>query len=436
MTIRVTASWIIRPSSATPATTLWLSPVDTLAPSLHHTRVVYMYRRNGADNFFDAVVLKEALGQALVHFYPMAGRLKWRKDLRLEVDCNGEGAVFVEAEYDGLMNEFGDFRPSPELSRLVPVANSSGEISACPLLLLQVTRFKCGGVCLGFSSEHHLCDGISVSHFMETWSGIARGVAVAIPPFFDKRAAGMCPRDRPQPKFKHVEYQPPPKIVAPLDDVEPRIPKSFPLNRDQINALKAKCANIAYTSFEAMVAHTLRNYCIARHVPRDQELKLYISVDGRTRLQPPLPRGYFGNAVFYATVVATAGELESDTLKVTANRIREAMARMDDEYLRSALDYLESRLVASPTTPIRQTYHYPNLTANSWARFNTLDTDFGWGRPIHYGFADPSNQEKIIIHPTTVKNGTLSVGISLTKNEMERFEKLFYRTFDDACSKL
>lgn len=47
--------------------------------------------------------LKSSLSRVLVDYYPLAGRLRTRNsvsvddDHKLEVDCNGEGAVFAEA---------------------------------------------------------------------------------------------------------------------------------------------------------------------------------------------------------------------------------------------------------------------------------------------------------------------------------------------------
>ena len=104
-----------------------------------HTPSVYFYRPNGATNFFDAQILKEALSKALVPFYPMAGRLKRDEDGRIEIDCNGNGVLFVEAVTDANIDDFGDFAPTMELKRLLPAVDYSGDISSYALLVLQVT---------------------------------------------------------------------------------------------------------------------------------------------------------------------------------------------------------------------------------------------------------------------------------------------------------
>lgn len=134
MKIDVKDSTLVRPSAATPAVSLWNSNVDLVVPNFH-TPSVYFYRPDGP---VDTAVMKAALGRALVPFYPMAGRLKRDEDGRIEIDCNAEGVLFVEAESDGTVDDYGDFAPTLELRRLIPAVDYSQGISAYPLLVLQV----------------------------------------------------------------------------------------------------------------------------------------------------------------------------------------------------------------------------------------------------------------------------------------------------------
>ena len=98
--------------------------------------------------YFDAEVLKETLSKVLVDFYPMAGRLRKDENGRLEIDCNDEGALFVEAETtEYSLSDFGGFEPTLELKKLVtPSWDYSKGLSSIPLFMVQLTRFKCGGV--------------------------------------------------------------------------------------------------------------------------------------------------------------------------------------------------------------------------------------------------------------------------------------------------
>lgn len=134
MKIDIKDSTLVPPSGATPAVSLWNSNVDLVVPNFH-TPSVYFYRPSGA---VDTAVMKAALGRALVPFYPMAGRLKRDEDGRVEIDCNAEGVLFVEAESDGTVDDYGDFAPTLELRRLIPAVDYSLGISTYPLLVLQV----------------------------------------------------------------------------------------------------------------------------------------------------------------------------------------------------------------------------------------------------------------------------------------------------------
>lgn len=149
MKIEVKDSTLVRPSAATPTVNLWNSNVDLVVPNFH-TPSVYFYRPTGAADFFDTAAMKAALGRALVPFYPMAGRLKRDEDGRIEIDCNAEGVLFVEAESDGAVDDYGDFAPTLELRRLIPAVDYSQGISAYPLLVLQV-RYWCRFLVLFFN---------------------------------------------------------------------------------------------------------------------------------------------------------------------------------------------------------------------------------------------------------------------------------------------
>jgi hypothetical protein len=117
---------------------IWMSNVDQVVPRTY-TPTVYFYRPNGSPDFFSMDILKEALSKVLVPFYPMAGRLKRSPDGRIEINCNGEGVVLVEAVTDSAIDDFVDVLPTEELNRLIPKVGYSQEISSCPPpLFLQV----------------------------------------------------------------------------------------------------------------------------------------------------------------------------------------------------------------------------------------------------------------------------------------------------------
>ncbi|KAI3759589.1 hypothetical protein L6452_07510 [Arctium lappa] len=432
MKIEVRESTMVRPAEETPRINLWNSNVDLVVPNFH-TPSVYFYRPNGATNFFDPKVMKEALSKALVPFYPMGGRLKRDEDGRIEIDCQGQGVLFVEAESDGVIDDFGDFAPTLELRKLIPAVDYTQGIESYSLLVLQVTYFKCGGVSLGVGMQHHAADGASGLHFINTWSDMARGLDLTLPPFIDRTL--LRARDPPQPSFDHIEYQPaPPMKIAPKPTDDQSVLETavsiFKLTRDQLNALKGKSKEdgntINYSSYEMLSGHVWRCVCKARGLPDDQDTKLYIATDGRARLRPSLPPGYFGNVIFTTTPIAVAGDLQSKPTWYAASKIHDALAKMDNDYLKSALDYLELQPDLKALVRGAHTFKCPNLGITSWARLPIHDADFGWGRPIFMGPGGIAYEGLSFVLPSPINDGSLSIAISLQAEHMKFFSKFLY----------
>ncbi|MBA0869201.1 hypothetical protein Goshw_024647, partial [Gossypium schwendimanii] len=345
-----------------------------------------------------------------------------------EIICNDEGVLFVEAETSSVLEDLignGDFTHN---SHLVPKVDYSGGISSYPLLVVQVTKFKCGGVCLGVGFQHTLGDGTSAIHFINSWSDTVRGVSPAIAPFIDRTL--LRARVPPTPKFHHLEYEPSPPLKAAESDLKPSTVSTFKLTVDQLNALKAKAAanssGTKYSSYNILAAHIWRCVSKARGLSDDQPTKMYFPVDGRSKLNPPLPPGYFGNAIFINALVTQAGDLNTESFLDTIKRIHEGLKKINDEYFRSALDYIET--VSDLSTLVRgpHTFRCPNLAVNSWFWLPMYEADFGWGRPIHSGPADVNHEGKVLILPTPINDGSLLVATRLGISHMPCFEKLLY----------
>ncbi|KAL6012187.1 hypothetical protein ACLOJK_002665 [Asimina triloba] len=427
MIINVKESTMVRPAEEMPQRYLWNANVDLVVPRFH-TPSVYFYSPNGSSTFFDPHVMKEALSKALVPFYPMAGRLHRDANGRIEIDCNAAGVLLVQADTPAVVDDFGDFAPTMELKQLIPAVDYSDDISSYPLLVLQVTYFKCGGVSLGVGMQHHVADGFSGLHFVNHWSDVARGLDLTIPPFIDRTL--LRARDPPTPKFKHIEYQPPPAMnKRPQPESGPVSVAIFKITRDQLSILKTKYKDgvrPGYSSYEMLAGHIWRCACKARELPDDQLTKMYIATDGRARLLPPLPPGYFGNVIFTTTPITVAGDLMNNPPTAAAGHIHNALARMDDEYLRSALDYLELQPDLTKLVRGAHTFRCPNIGITSWVRLPIHDADFGWGRPIFMGPGGIAYEGLSFLLPSPTNDGSMSLAISLQADHMIKFQKYLY----------
>jgi shikimate O-hydroxycinnamoyltransferase len=130
--VEVVESTLVVPSEETPRLGLWLSNFDVTAAKTH-TALVYYYPAptTAGEGFFSPERLRAALAKALVPFYPLAGRLGTDEDGRLQIDCHGEGALFLVARADCTGEDlFGNYVPSPKIRRMfVPIADPSNLMS-------------------------------------------------------------------------------------------------------------------------------------------------------------------------------------------------------------------------------------------------------------------------------------------------------------------
>ncbi|KAJ4844062.1 hypothetical protein Tsubulata_029254 [Turnera subulata] len=431
MKLKIKESNIVTPAQETPNHRLWVSNLDVLQ-GRYHVPTLYFYKFNGSSNFFDGNLLKDSLSKALVPFYPVAGRLGRDENGRIEIHCNGEGVLFVEAETDSALTDFGDFPPMVEYMQLIPKVDYSRGLSSFPLLVVQKTTFSCGGACLGTGMIHTLADGTAALQFINTWSDMVRGLSLSIPPFLERTI--LRARDPPKPTFHHIEYDPLPTLnnPAPDQDSRPTSVANIKIRADQINALKAKVMSskdkstkVRYSTYEILTAHLWRCACRARGLPDDQATKLNMPVDGRARLYPPPPPNYFGNVIFQATPVALSGELVSEPLVETVDRIHRAIKQMDNEYLRSSIDCLEELGNPSIVMQGKETSRCPNFKINSWLRLPFYAADFGWGEPV---CMRPGNvfEGKGYLLPTPTNDGGLTLAICLEADHMDSFQKLLY----------
>jgi shikimate O-hydroxycinnamoyltransferase len=418
-TVEVLTSEVVVSAEETPAGAIWLSNLD-LAARRGYTPTVYFFRSNGDPGFFAADAVKNSLARALVAFYPLAGRLGADATTgRIQIDCTGEGAVFVTAQsgrytLDDLMSEFAPCREMRDL--FVPPTPAPNP--PCPLLFVQVTRLRCGGVVLGQAMHHSACDARGAAHFFETWASIARGDADAAPvtPCFDHRLLAARPESAVT--YDHPEYKPEPEPVDAASASE-YASAIITMTKDQVAALRARCPGAS--TFRAVVALVWRCACRARALPPDAETRLYSMIDMRARLDPPLPPGYFGNAVIRTSVSATAGEVVSNPVGYAARRAL-AVTSQGDDYARSLVDYLEG--VDAMNLP-RSGISRAHLRAISWVGMSLYKADFGWGAPAFMGPALMYYSGFVYVMNTAGKDGDLALVLSLEPESMPEFRKVF-----------
>ncbi|CAI0452699.1 unnamed protein product [Linum tenue] len=459
--ITIKSSTIVKPSAQTWTGRMSLSELD-MTGAISHVDTLYFYAKPTVPQN-DAVLvdrLRHALSQTLVPFYPLAGRLDPIGGGRLELDCNAMGVEFIVAEAETASLEglgVGDLARSSgtKFQPLVPEVNYALPMKEWPLLLVQLTKFGCGGMCLCFNMSHIPADGLSGLHFLNEWARVARGEGIGTMPFHDRKVlrAGEPPLGR-QPSFDPAEFQRPPVMLpnvgctddngngagGPSDEITVARLK---LSKTKLLLLKEMAnkgnPNRPYSTYETLTAHTWRCACKARKLKPNQPTAVGVYVDVRRRLNPPLPDAYLGDAVFGVKAISLSGDLVNKPLGYAAETIREAVEKVDGEFLSSAVEYLKHQPDLTKFQDSHEVdgvrddgehheepfYGMPNLVVSSWLRLPLLGLDFGFGKEVYMDTTFDFDGDATLSHSQD-GDGSVVLAICFRSDHVDEFERLFY----------
>ncbi|CAO2163212.1 unnamed protein product [Urochloa humidicola] len=431
--VEVVATALVAPSEATPRQPLWLSNLDLAVPRTHTPLVYYYPALPSGTAAFAPDRMKAALARALVPFYPLAGRLGAGHDGRLQIKCNGEGALFVVARAADLTGDeiFDDYVPSPEIRRnFVPLAQQPGDASS-PLAMFQVTFLGCGGVVLGTAIHHAVMDGVGAFQFVQTWSGLARGLdvdeACNPTPFHDRTL--LRARSPPRPAYDHFAYSP---AFLGGRAARPHVTRAYPVSPKLLADLKSRCSDDPFgvSTYCAVAAHLWRCVCVARGKAPESDTRLGLPANVRHRVSPPLPRGYFGNAVVRDLVAARVGDVLGSSLGSVAETIRKAVDGVGDAFVRSVVDYLELELEnkggGGEEAAREELAPASDLWAVSWLGMAMYDADFGCGAPRFVAPAQMFGVGTAYMTPCANRDDGITVLLSMEAEYIDCFEKVFY----------
>nr|CAB3461014.1 unnamed protein product [Digitaria exilis] len=223
-TVRRRPVVLVSPAAPTPREWKRLSDIDDQDGLRFHMPAVYFYPRHDVSIVVGgqqdpAPVISDAIARALVHYYPLAGRLRELQGRKLAVDCTGQGVLFVEADADVRLEHFGKALqpPFPCMEKLLFDVPGSSETLNSPLLFFQVTRLACGGFILATRMQHAVMDAQGFVQFLGGVAELARGaLAPKVRPVWTREL--LEARHPPRPSFAHREY-----------DNDVRAPRRVPL---------------------------------------------------------------------------------------------------------------------------------------------------------------------------------------------------------------
>ncbi|KAL3530463.1 hypothetical protein ACH5RR_009785 [Cinchona calisaya] len=435
MKVRKESSRVIKPlyeGNLPPSATNYipLSVFDKVTYDAH-IAIIYAYRPPNPPN----LTLETGLRKALSVYREWAGRLSKDDDGEPIILLNDAGVKFVEAYVDVKLDQVMPMKPSAFCLSLHPSLQGVDE-----LVQVQITRFNCGSMVVGFTAHHLVADGHATSNFLVAWGQACRGFEIHPLPLHDR--AIFKPRNPPCFEFEHrgVEFKSQKlEKFPPLQDHDNV--RGIEVDRVHFSLgflakLKSKASSMnynkkPYSTFESLVAHLWKQVTKARGLSAYQKTKLKISVNGRMRMSPRIPNEYFGNLVLWAFPASKVKDLLREPLPYGAKLIHETVEKVNDDYFTSFIDFASNQQVIKeenlvPTADMNQAVECPNLEVSSWLRFPFYDLDFGGGSPYVFMPSYYPTEGTILLLPSFIGDGSIDAFISLFEDHLAIFKQICY----------
>ncbi|XP_021904874.1 vinorine synthase-like [Carica papaya] len=386
MEVEIISQENIKPSSPTPQSlrVFKFSLLDHFMPSSYIPFLLfYDFSENGChytNNHLQR--LKKSLSETLARFYPLAGKMK--DDY--SIDCDDEGANFLEARVNCTLHQFL-FKPDLLLlHKFLPCQPLLliGSVAGTYVTNIQVNVFECGSIAIGLCVSHKIVDGAGLSTFLEVWTANARDntcnknidigdllsvsfVSTNLFPAKDDlwlkdSVTEILSSSLKEGKFVTRRFVFDAPAIAILKD------RARSLTRvEAVSALIWNCTMAA-----SQKKHGSPRRCLLSH-----------SVNLRTRMSHPASKKSLGNQVWVATARLRADqERELDHL---AREVRVGISNINGDFVKELggekgkemmLDYIKEIGEFSSKDGA------DSLAFTSWCKLGFYEADFGWGKPV------------------------------------------------------
>ncbi|KAJ0233847.1 N-hydroxycinnamoyl/benzoyltransferase-like protein [Hirschfeldia incana] len=373
--------------------------------------------------------LKDSLATTLVPFYPLAGRLStWKTDdassYSVFVDCNNSpGAGFIHAKSDLSVGDIvgSKYVPLVVQSFFDHHKALSGEDYTMSLLSIKVTELT-DGVFIGLSMNHALGDGSSFWQFFNSLSDIFNSqeetptnklLCLKNPPIFREGCGPVC-------SLPFTQQSQPDESIP---QTEPPVLKErmFHFSSETLRSLKAKanheCRTATISSFQSLSAFVWRSITRARRLPNDQETTCRLAAGNRSRMDPPLPKNYFGVYISLVQTTAKVGNLLENELGWAASELHQAVVEHTDKKISSDMD----RWLKSPSSKRFSDTNVVHMGSSPW--FNKYGSEFGMGKAVavRSGYGNKYDG-KVSAYPGREGGGSIDLEVCLLPEFMEALE--------------
>ncbi|KAF3773476.1 putative acetyltransferase [Nymphaea thermarum] len=392
---------------------LTVTEVATLP--LHYIQMGLLFPK--PSTAFDAVAqgLQTSLSHCLLHFPFLSGRLATDAETTIFVDCNDAGAQFVVAKADGL--HASDLMNAVHVPLIVrSFFPMDGAINydgyTLPLVAVQVTELE-DGVFIGCSLNHAMADGESFWHFFNSWSELNAGrETISRPPLIER---AQIHKELGQVRFPLSEH----RIERfKLPALRERI---FCFSAQSIARIKAKANERSklqrgeISSLQALVGLMWRTITRARKLQADQTTACKLAAGLRKRVDPTLPREYFGSCMLPFLTEAKVGELLGQDLGWAAQSLHETVLRETTNMGRQRL--MNIQLYGA------NGFESSNVRVANSQWFEMYGSDFGWGKGLAVlsGSANKFDGD-ISVLPGKGEGGSMDLEVCLLPHVMAALE--------------
>uniref|UniRef100_A0A0D9WX91 Uncharacterized protein n=1 Tax=Leersia perrieri TaxID=77586 RepID=A0A0D9WX91_9ORYZ len=316
-----------------------------------------------------AETVRRALSQALVHYYPLAGRLAGDDD-DVHINCTGEGVTFVAASANCTVKEQmimcdHDYHKDAAMSAAGLVKELLAEgypMKGCdrgdPLVMMQVTSFRCGGFIVGVTWNHGVADD---RWRARPWAANPIRVVPVLPLQSDDQLV------------------PPPCTFAAYQALFQFPPSHFPGSNITIPAGlidRIRFGEPSCTLFEAVT--TVLWQCRTRVVMSDPEAPAMIVFTVNSRKQMGIDDGYYGNCITLHTAIEKSGVVANACIMDLVGMIKRAKKQIPEHFKNGDND---TTMAIRDFSGGRAGSGYQNaLLISCWRNISFEDVDFGSGK--------------------------------------------------------
>ncbi|CAD6344114.1 unnamed protein product [Miscanthus lutarioriparius] len=397
----------VKPASATPEETLPLAWVDRYPTHRGLVESMHIFR-SGADAA--PAVIRAALAKALAFFYPLAGRIVEGEQAGCPaIRCTADGVYFAEAQADCTLEDVRflerplllpkeDLVPYPGDDRWPVEPHNT-------IMMMQITKFTCGGFVMGLRFNHASADGMGAAQFINAVGDMARGLT-------EPKVMPVWHRE----KFPNPNIKPGPLPELPvlaLDYVVLDFPT--PYIDDLKRQYKAHSGKFC-SGFDVLTAKLWQ--CRTRALALDPTTEVKLCFFASVRHLLKLDRGYYGNSIFPVKMSAPAEKVLASSIMEVVDMIREAKDRMAVEFFRFAKEEIDQ-------DPFQMTFNYESIYVSDWSKLGFSEVDYGFGPPM---FAGPLVNNDFIASVVILKaplplDGTRMLASCVTKEHSEEFAR-------------